>query len=234
MAARNVLWAQCSLHVWASVSSSRSVGSRPSDLEVVADHPQFRRIERQRTRPVDVGERVVIEAAHRDHFGATRRRVDLGWGQVDDAVRPPFDDRVGDQTVDEFVDRRVVDVVVELDPPGAPGVVDVDADGGGGVEDRVDVAVGDAGERGHLDGTAGRDRPAAVLQERVDEHRLEFLQGGVVQIAVDEHHVGDVDTADGRQPEVGGADDERLDPGVGIDRTDGQSIPRGHWRDPTE
>ena len=28
--ARNVLWAQCSLHVWASVSSSTSVGSRPS------------------------------------------------------------------------------------------------------------------------------------------------------------------------------------------------------------
>ena len=29
MVARNVLWAQCSLHVWASVSSSTSVGSRP-------------------------------------------------------------------------------------------------------------------------------------------------------------------------------------------------------------
>ena len=29
--ARNVLWAQCSLHVWASVSSSTSVGSRPTD-----------------------------------------------------------------------------------------------------------------------------------------------------------------------------------------------------------
>ena len=29
MSARNVLWAQCSLHVWASVSSSTSVGSRP-------------------------------------------------------------------------------------------------------------------------------------------------------------------------------------------------------------
>jgi hypothetical protein len=30
MSARKVVWAQCSLHVWASVSSSASVGSRPA------------------------------------------------------------------------------------------------------------------------------------------------------------------------------------------------------------
>ena len=48
IAARNVLWAQCSLHVWASVSSSTSVGSRPSGGEVVADDGQLLGVEGQR------------------------------------------------------------------------------------------------------------------------------------------------------------------------------------------
>ncbi len=115
-----------------------------------------------------------------------------------------------------------------------PACLHVDADGGRGVEDRLDVAVGDAGERGHLDRPARRDRPAAVLQEWIDEYRLEFLERRLVEVAVDEHDVGDVESADRGQAEVCGADDERPDPGVGIDRTDGQSMPRGHWRDPTE
>ncbi len=73
-----------------------------------------------------------------------------------------------------------------------------------------------------------------MLQERIDEYRLEFLARRLVKIAVDEHDVGDVESTHRRQAEVCGADDECFDAGVGIDRTDGQSMPRGHWRDPTE
>ena len=113
--------------------------------------------------------------------------------------------------------------VVELDPPGRAGVPHVDADGGRGVEDRIDVAVGDAGERGHLDRAARRDVPAAVLQERVDEYRLEFLGRRLVEVAVDEHDVGDAESTDRRQAELCGADDEWPRSG-GRGRSNGWSV----------
>ncbi len=203
-------------------------------LEVVTDHPQFGRVERERPRAIDLGELLVVEAPDRDDLGGAGRHVDVRRSHVDRAVRPSLDDRIRHQAIHQFVDRRVVDGVVELESPCRACVVHVEADGRRGVDDGVDVAVGDSGQRGHLDRAARRDRPAAVLEQGIDEHRLEFLAACVVEVPVDEHDVGDVQASHRWEAEVLRTGEEGVDPGVGIDRTDGQSIPRGHWRDPTE
>ena len=82
--ARNVLCAQCSLHVWAIVSSSTSVGSRPSASKWSRTATSSAGIEGQGALVAEPGEAAGVEAAHGDRLhaaGGVVAGVEVGIGE---------------------------------------------------------------------------------------------------------------------------------------------------------
>ena len=199
IAARNVLWAQCSLHVWASVSSSTSVGSRPLGTEVVADRRPAPRgrgpapaRRRARARPASSRSRIGI-----DRRRARRRRCPGGRpGSTGAGVQcsmiglaiEPAQQHVGvaaSVPVGNSM-RRPVAAAPTATPSWRRGVDDGVGGGVGhaGVERDLDVPV-----------VVGGHVPRAGLQQRVGEERAEASAVVVVEVALDEHHVGDAGSA---------------------------------------
>ena len=127
-----------------------------------------------------------------------RRRRRRGAGRGRRARRPVLDDRVGDEAAQEHVGiGGDVPGGSSMRRPGGGGV-DGHAELGGGVDDGVGGAVGHAGVQRDLDvrPVAGRGRlPRAGLQQRVGEERAEAVEVVVVEVALDEHEVGDADGA---------------------------------------
>ena len=156
--ARNVLWAQCSLHVWASVSSSTSVGSRPRAAKWSRMTRQLGGIERQRSCRVDGGEARVVEAADFDDLGECGVARAGMEDRLDAMRRPTLDHRVGDHPAHQRVDRGAVAARRELDAPSGRGRRHRHVELRRGVDDGIGGDVGDAGVEGDLDGVGRRRR----------------------------------------------------------------------------
>ncbi len=157
MAARNVLWAQCSLHVWASVSSSTSVGSRPTAVKwsrMTASSSGSRASDRaapRRARPASSRSRTATTSTSRCVVGA---RVELGRRR---GGRPALDDRVGDEAPHQ--DVGVGAGGHDDAPPGRRGGHG-NAELRGGVDDGLGRAIGHTGVQRDLD-AVGRGRPTS-------------------------------------------------------------------------
>ena len=152
--ARNVLCAQCSLHVWASVSSSTSVGSRPGRGSGPGSLPAPAGSSASARAAFERGEPGGVEVADRHDSAAapvTRRRRRTGARSVD-----------GDQrSITGLASTRRserVDVASAGSPGGssmrrrAGGRAHADAELAGGAHERAGRGVGDAGVQGDLVG----------------------------------------------------------------------------------
>ena len=184
IAARNVLWAQCSLHVWASVSSSTSVGSRPAASKWALDRP-----------PAPRG-RGPGRARRRGGRGRRRRGRGSGSSRRPAGVSEPGCRSGSAMPVVQcsmigLATRRrsrtsacaAVGARRELDAPPGGRRRDRHAELAAGVDDGVGGAVGDAGVERDLDvravaGRRCRRRPRAGLQQRVGEERRRAGRAG--------------------------------------------------------
>ena len=79
MAARKVLWAQCSLQVWASVSSSTSVGSRPLPDGEALHRVQLRGLEGETSLHAELGEAIPRDRSRSAMVSTTGRSGVPGW-----------------------------------------------------------------------------------------------------------------------------------------------------------
>ena len=203
---------------------------------MVAHDPQLLGVEGQRPLDAEGGEGVVVEPAHRDRL---RRWAVVGAGMEHRLGRPRgpvLDDRVGDDASQQEVGAGGVGPGRELDPPAGGGGGDRQPELGAGVHDGVGGGVGDAGVERDLDRDRGAgvgDVPGAGLQERIGEEGGEALEVGGREVALDEHHVGDLDGPCDLDPEGGRAGPDGVGAGVGIDGPEGQSMTVRHCRDPT-
>ena len=150
MCALNVLWAQCSDQVWARVSSSASVGSRPIEAEVGLDGPHLAGVERQQPVPAEVGQLVVAQAGQRhrrdDQPGCDLRRE----GRRQLAAAAALDGRVGQQPVDQHLDVVVVEVTAQLVAAGGGGPQRWKSQRGRGPLELACRGIGHARNRHHL------------------------------------------------------------------------------------
>ena len=155
MAARKVLWAQCSLHVWASVSSSTSVGSRPCRRKCVwtaassAGSRARARCVLSSTRRSGSRSRSGIVSTQ---GGSARARMEVGLG---DARRPLLDDGVGDEPTQQSLGGLGVGVRGELEAPSGGGRDHRNAELVRSLDDGVGRGVGDAGMECDLDARVG-------------------------------------------------------------------------------
>ena len=172
IAARNVLWAQCSLHVWASVSSSTSVGSRPVGAEVVAGSRPARPGRAPAPAPrSSAAEPGVVEVAHRHRLGRRRPSDAAGREPGLDRRRSPSARSPGWRAT-----RRSRTSTASAGIPAgssmrrAPAAArDADAELAGGAHERAGGGVGDAGVQGDLVG--------AVVARRVVPGRRSAAAG---------------------------------------------------------
>ena len=197
MSARNVLWAQCSLHVWASVSSSTSVGSRPDRREVGLDR---RAVPRGRAPapgrcPIaiswssgspEIGTTSAVPVrcrrrgtparsaanAQRSITGlaTTRRTIASAWASVElgRRTRPVRPVAAPRDRHARAATRRASAV------PAAPSVT--------------------PGRNVTSTPGCGGHRHDALLQQRVDEEAVQRLQVARTEVAFEEDQVGDGDT----------------------------------------
>ena len=198
IAARNVLCAQCSLHVWASVSSSTSVGSRPR-----AGSGRGWRAARRGRAPAPARRRAAARpSSSRPRIGDRPRRPAASPsrdGRPARCVPVPSARSPGWRSRGAAGRRRCVAVAArrELDAPAGRRRRHRHAELRGGVDDGVGGDVGDAGVEGDLDGVGRRRRarptwPSAAADRRGSAPRRR--RSLVVELAVDE---GDVATRDG-------------------------------------
>ena len=234
IAARNVLWAQCSLHVWASVSSSTSVGSRPIAGEVVADDAQLGGVEgqRPRRRRGGRGRRRRGRGPGSPRRPARRRtRVELGCCR---AGRPVLDDRVGDEAPQQRVGgrrrpgssmRRPVAAAVTSTPSWRAAWSTASA--------APSVTPGCS----VISMPSRRAVPGAGLQQRVGEERAEPLAVPGVELALDEHDVGDAGGAVEGEAERRRTGGDGRRPGIGVAGPHRETVHRSgagrHCPDPT-
>ena len=149
-----------------------------------------------------------------------------------------FDDRVGDEAAQQHVDRRRIRAGRQLEAPAGRRGVDPQPELVGGVHHGVGGRVGDARVEGDLDGgiSVVGHAPRAGLQQRIGEERPEIGELVVVEVAVDEHDVGDVDGPAERQPECGRSRGDGGGPGIGVDGAHREPVrrtgPGHHWPDP--
>ena len=79
---------------------------------------------------------------------------------------------------------------------------------------------------GRTDGS--RRPPGAGLQERIDEERRNPIEGDLIELTGDVHHIGDLNARRKRETELGGA---RLDgggSGICLDAADREAVPLCH------
>ena len=109
-----------------------------------------------------------------------------------------LDDRVGDQAPQQHVGIGERRARRQLDAPARGRGVDGHAELGGGTDDGLGGAVGHAGVEGDLGvrPVAGLGRlPRPGLQQWVGEEPAEAVEVAVVEVALDEHQVGDAHVA---------------------------------------
>jgi hypothetical protein len=75
---------------------------------------------------------------------------------------------------------------------------------------------------------AGREVPIAALEQRVDEDAVESIAISGIEVAIDEHDVGDEHLLKCTKTEVGGATLDGCRTWIGLNWTEGQTMPGGH------
>ena len=188
--ARKVLWAQCSLHVWASVSSSTSVGARPALRKCSAMACSSAGSSEQAAVAVEGRQRIVVESLEVHELDPdVGGRLGIDERRLDGSDRPSFDDRVGEQPLGEHRHGVVVDVAVHLVASACGNRGDGRTDCFGGERHGLRRGIGDTGQQRGLDSRRGGDRPLAGLQHRIDQERVKLV---AVAASSDKHQVSDV------------------------------------------
>ncbi len=75
----------------------------------------------------------------------------------------------------------------------------------------------------------------ALLEQRIDEETVQLVQCVLIEITFEEDQFGELDlgTFVERDPELVRGISDRCGSRVGVDRSDGQTVPGGHWREPS-